>query len=86
MALGVVRPEGIDSDNTISHEEIAEPRMAYGGRGTLSGPQAPRWGVQVWGISFPFWPRLRLPVPGFRCSLGPGKTQGQRKKLHWSLF
>lgn len=54
VVLGVVRPEDIDSDNTITHEKIAELRMAYGGRGTLSGIQAPRWGAQVWDILFPF--------------------------------
>jgi flagellar L-ring protein precursor FlgH len=54
VVLGVVRPEDIDSDNTITHDKIAELRMAYGGRGTLSGIQAPRWGAQVWDILFPF--------------------------------
>jgi flagellar L-ring protein precursor FlgH len=54
VVLGVVRPEDIDSDNSITHEKIAELRVAYGGRGTLSGLQAPRWGAQVWDILFPF--------------------------------
>jgi flagellar L-ring protein precursor FlgH len=54
VVLGVVRLEDIDSDNTITHEKIAELRMAYGGRGTLSGLQTPRWGAQVWDILFPF--------------------------------
>lgn len=51
---GVIRPEDIESDNTVSHDKIAEMRVAYGGRGTLSDLQAPRWGTQVWDIIFPF--------------------------------
>jgi flagellar L-ring protein precursor FlgH len=29
-------------------------RVAYGGRGTLSELQRPRWGTQIWDIVFPF--------------------------------
>ena len=51
---GVVRPGDIDSDNTVSQDYIAEMRLAYGGRGTLSQLQQPRWGMQIWDIIFPF--------------------------------
>ena len=51
---GIVRPEDIDSDNTVEHTKIAEMRIAYGGQGTLSELQRPRWGTQIWDIIFPF--------------------------------
>jgi flagellar L-ring protein precursor FlgH len=54
MITGIVRPEDIDYTNTISHEKIAELRVAYGGRGTLSDLQQPRWGTQVIDVIFPF--------------------------------
>ncbi len=54
MVTGVIRSEDIDSDNVISHTRIAEMRLAYGGKGTLSDLQRPRWGMQVWDILFPF--------------------------------
>ena len=54
QVTGIIRVEDIDSDNTISHDKIAEMRVAYGGRGTLSELQQPRWGTQLWDILFPF--------------------------------
>jgi flagellar L-ring protein precursor FlgH len=54
MVTGVIRPSDIDSDNTIADENIAEMRVAYGGSGTLSQLQQPRWGTQIWDIIFPF--------------------------------
>ncbi len=54
MVTGVIRPSDIDSDNTITDEKIAEMRVAYGGSGTLSQLQQPRWGTQIWDIIFPF--------------------------------
>jgi len=54
MVTGVVRPEDIAYDNTVSHTKIAEMRVAYGGRGMLSDLQSPRWGNQLWDVLFPF--------------------------------
>jgi flagellar L-ring protein precursor FlgH len=51
---GVIRPQDIASDNTIRHDRLAEARIAYGGRGTLSDLQQPRYGQQVLDAILPF--------------------------------
>mgnify|MGYP002265748530 CR=1 FL=1 len=53
MVTGVVRPEDIESANTITHDKIAEIRVAYGRSGTLSQLQPPRWGRQLWAVRLP---------------------------------
>jgi flagellar L-ring protein precursor FlgH len=51
---GIVRPEDIESDNTLESTKIAQARIAYGGRGQISDVQQPRYGQQVLDIVLPW--------------------------------
>jgi flagellar L-ring protein precursor FlgH len=51
---GIIRPQDIDNQNTISFEKIAEARLAYGGRGHITDVQQPRYGQQIVDVLFPF--------------------------------
>lgn len=44
---GIIRPEDVSSDNTINHTQIAEARISYGGRGSISAVQRPNWGQRI---------------------------------------
>lgn len=54
LIQGIVRPEDITATNTVTHTQMAEARIAYGGRGQLTDVQQGRWGQQIYDIVFPF--------------------------------
>lgn len=51
---GVIRPQDITVQNTVSYEKIAEARISYGGEGQITDVQQPRYGQQLYDIVFPF--------------------------------
>lgn len=51
---GIIRPEDISGDNTISSNYISDARISYSGNGVLSEKQNPGWFARVLDVVWPF--------------------------------
>jgi len=51
---GIVRPEDVSANNTISSNQIAQARVAYGGKGSVNEVQQKKWGARFIDRWMPF--------------------------------
>ncbi|HAG52231.1 MAG TPA: flagellar basal body L-ring protein [Alphaproteobacteria bacterium] len=51
---GIVRPEDVSANNTISSNQIAQARVAYGGKGSVNEAQQKKWGARFIDRWMPF--------------------------------
>ncbi len=51
---GIIRPQDIEQDNSISSDKIADARIVYSGRGIVSDKQIGGWGTRILDWIWPF--------------------------------
>ncbi|NDW00963.1 flagellar basal body L-ring protein FlgH [Salipiger sp. PrR002] len=51
---GIIRPQDIDRTNAIPYDKIAEARISYGGRGSVSRQQTRGYGEDVMDVILPY--------------------------------
>ncbi len=54
LVAGYIRPEDISRQNEITYDKIASARISYGGRGSISDAQQPRYGQRFLDKILPF--------------------------------
>ena len=51
---GIIRPQDIEQDNSISSDKVADARIVYSGRGVVSDKQVGGWGTKILDWLWPF--------------------------------
>ncbi len=51
---GIVRPEDVRPDNSVSSDQLADARIEYSGRGVLADKQRPGWLSRILDVVWPF--------------------------------
>ena len=54
IITGLVRPEDITTENTVSSQYIADAKIVYGGRGVVNDKQQPGWATRLLDWIWPF--------------------------------